>query len=53
MPACNQTKSGVVYVCAACGFEIEVLKSCAESEQGACSCSESLSCCGGPLTLKQ
>ena len=26
MPACNATKSGEVYVCAACGFEIQVLK---------------------------
>lgn len=53
MPACNQTKSGEVYVCTACGFEIEVLESCADSQQGACSCSEALSCCGRPLTLKR
>lgn len=53
MPACNATKSGEVYVCAACGFEIQVLKSCAESAKGACSCSEPLSCCGAALALKK
>ena len=51
MSACNETKSGEVYVCAACRFEIQVLKSCAESAKGACSCSEPLSCCGAPLAL--
>jgi hypothetical protein len=30
-----------------------VIHSCADSEEGACACSESMSCCGGPLVLKQ
>lgn len=53
MAACNETKSGEVYVCKACGFEVQVLKSCADTPKGACSCSESLTCCGAPLTLKE
>jgi hypothetical protein len=53
MASCNEMKSGEVYVCGGCGLEIEVLKSCADSEEGACSCTEPLSCCGQPLTLKK
>jgi len=45
-------KAGEVYVCEGCGLEIQVLRSCSDSEEGACSCTEPLSCCGGDLTLK-
>jgi len=53
MASCSEMKAGEVYVCADCGLEIQVLKSCADSEEGACSCSEPLSCCGESLTLKR
>ena len=53
MASCSGMKAGEVYVCAGCGLEIQVVKSCADSEEGACSCSEPLSCCGGPLALKK
>src|SRR5450756_994830 len=53
MASCSEMKAGEVYVCADCGLEIQVLKSCADSEEGACSCSEPLSCCGEPLALRK
>ena len=53
MASCSEMKVGEVYVCEDCNLEIQVIHSCAESEDGACACSESLSCCGGPLVLKQ
>jgi hypothetical protein len=53
MASCSEMKAGEVYVCKGCGLEIEVLKSCADSEEGACSCSEPLSCCDEPLLLKK
>lgn len=53
MASCGEMKTGEVYVCAGCGLEIQVLKSCADSEEGVCGCSEQLSCCGKPLALKQ
>jgi len=43
-------KAGEVYVCKSCGLEVQVLTSCADT--GACSCTEPVSCCGQPLTLK-
>ena len=46
-------ETGEVYVCADCGLQIQVLKSCADSAEGACSCAEPLSCCGEPLALKK
>ncbi len=53
MASCSEMKAGEVYVCEECGLELQVLKSCADSEEGACACAESLTCCGGPLVLKQ
>ena len=53
MASCSEMKGGEVYVCADCGLEIQVLRSCADSEEGACSCAEPLSCCGEPLVLKK
>jgi hypothetical protein len=52
MASCSEMKAGEVYVCAACGLELQVLKSCADNEEGSCSCAEPVSCCGEPLTLK-
>jgi hypothetical protein len=52
MAACSEMKVGEVCVCQECELEIQVLKSCADSEEGACACAESLTCCGGKLTLK-
>ena len=52
MAACSEMKAGEVYVCENCDLEIQVVHSCADSEEGACACAESLSCCGGPLVLK-
>jgi hypothetical protein len=46
-------KAGEVYACGDCGLEIKVLKSCADGEEGACSCSEPLSCCGEELVLQE
>jgi hypothetical protein len=46
-------KVGEVYVCTECNLEIQVIHSCADAEEGACGCSESLTCCGGPLVLKE
>jgi hypothetical protein len=53
MASCSEMKAGEVYVCKDCELEIEVRKSCADSPEGACSCSEPLSCCGEPLLLKR
>jgi hypothetical protein len=52
MASCSEMKAGEIYACADCGLEIQVLKSCADSEEGACSCAEPLSCCGEQLVLK-
>ena len=53
MATCNDMKSGQVYVCESCGLELQVVASCADSEEGACSCTEPLTCCGQPLALKE
>ena len=53
MSSCSEMKAGEVYVCEDCNLEIKVIRSCADSEEGACACAESLVCCGGPLVLKQ
>lgn len=53
MASCSEMKAGEVYACADCGLEIQVLKSCADSEEGVCSCSEPLTCCGEALVRKQ
>ena len=53
MASCSEMKAGEVYVCGDCNLEIQVIRSCADSEEGACACAESLTCCGGPLVLKQ
>jgi hypothetical protein len=53
MASCSEMKVGEVYVCEDCGLELQVLKSCADSDAGACSCSEPLSCCGQQLVLKK
>ncbi|HEY5168077.1 MAG TPA: hypothetical protein VIK03_01595 [Thermoleophilia bacterium] len=52
MASCSEMKAGEIYVCEDCGLEIQVVKSCADSEEGACSCSQPLTCCGGELVLK-
>jgi hypothetical protein len=52
MASCSEMKVGETYVCEQCDLEIQVVHSCADSEEGACACAESLSCCGGPLVLK-
>ena len=53
MAACSEMKAGEVYVCENCELEIQVVRSCADSDEGACACAESLSCCGGSLALKR
>ena len=53
MASCGEMKVGEVYVCAECGLELEVTKSCADNEEGACGCLEPVTCCGAPLTLKK
>jgi hypothetical protein len=53
MATCSEIKVGEVYVCERWNLEIQVLGSCLDSEEGACACAESLSCCGGPLTIKK
>jgi hypothetical protein len=42
MASCSEMKAGEVYVCKDCNLEIQVVRSCAESEEGACACAESL-----------
>lgn len=53
MATCSEMKVGEVYVCEHCNLKIQVVGSCSDSEGGSCACAESLSCCGGPLTLKK
>jgi hypothetical protein len=53
MATCNDMKSNEVYVCESCGLELQVVVSCADSEEGACSCTEPVTCCGQPLALKE
>jgi hypothetical protein len=53
MATCSEMKVGEVYVCQHCELEIQVVRSCADSEEGACACAEAMTCCGGPLTLKK
>jgi hypothetical protein len=50
MAHCHEMKTGEVYVCQSCGLEIKVMSSCGDT--GVCSCTEPVSCCGQPLTLK-
>ena len=52
MTRCHEMKVGETYVCEDCGLELQVVKTCAEQETGACGCLEPLSCCGKPLALK-
>ena len=52
MASCSEMKVGETYVCEQCDLEIQVVRSCEDSEEGACACAESLSCCGGPLVIK-
>ena len=53
MTKCHEMKVGETYVCEDCGLELQVVKTCAEQETGACGCLEPLSCCGKPLVLKE
>jgi hypothetical protein len=53
MTKCHEMKVGETYVCEDCGLELQVVKTCAEQETGACGCLEPLSCCGKPLALKK
>jgi hypothetical protein len=52
MASCSELKAGEIYVCESCNLEIQVLRSCADSDEGACACAESLMCCGEQLVLK-
>ena len=52
MASCNEMKSGEVYVCQSCGLELQVVSSCADNAEAACSCTEPITCCGQPLILK-
>ena len=51
MSECHEMKNGEIYVCEDCGLELQVVKTCAETN--ACSCSEPITCCGKPLALKK
>jgi hypothetical protein len=53
MASCGEMKTGEIYVCEGCGLELQVVATCADSEEGVCGCAEPLSCCGEPLTLKK
>jgi hypothetical protein len=53
MASCSEMKVGEVYVCEDCGLELQVLKSCADDEEGACACTDPLTCCGEALVLKK
>ena len=53
MAVCSEMKAGEVYACESCGLELQVVKTCADEEEGACGCSEAITCCGKPLALKQ
>jgi hypothetical protein len=53
MASCSEMKVGEVYVCEDCNLEVQVLRTCADSEEGSCACAESLMCCGAQMTLKK
>ena len=50
MAHCHEMKTGEIYECQSCGLQLQVLTSCGDT--AACSCTEPVSCCGQPLTLK-
>ncbi len=56
MASCGEMKKGQVYVCADCGFEVEVVKECKCDHDSACQPDKEhccgLECCGKPMTLK-
>ncbi|MCI7223317.1 MAG: hypothetical protein SOY60_03650 [Fusobacterium gastrosuis] len=59
MASCETMKKGEVYVCACCGFEVEVKKECSCSTGDNCEththdhdCCDFV-CCGKPLELKK
>jgi hypothetical protein len=57
MAMCHEMKPDETYVCANCGLELKVMRSCDAGEDydggpGTCSCTEPVTCCGQPLTLK-
>ena len=52
MASCSEVMVGEIYVCESCNLEIQILHSCADSDEGACACAESLTCCGEPLVRK-
>jgi hypothetical protein len=53
MASCSEMRAGEAYVCEDCSLEIQVIRSCADSEESACGWVESPSCFSGPLVLKQ
>jgi len=53
MTGCSEMKLGEVYVCQGCGLELQVAKTCGDDEEGACACTEAITCCGRPLVLKE
>lgn len=56
MTSCHDMKLGQVYVCEACGLELQVIHECAECGESVeeCGCQEhcTFECCGEPLELK-
>ncbi|MBN2392837.1 MAG: hypothetical protein JXR84_19050 [Anaerolineae bacterium] len=56
MPSCHDMKLGEIYVCEACGLELQVVKECKECGESAedCECEShcSFECCGEPIKLK-
>jgi predicted nucleic acid-binding Zn ribbon protein len=53
MTGCSEMKLGEIYVCQSCGLELQVVKACADQEEGACACTEAIVCCGQPMVAKK
>jgi len=52
MANCAEMKKGDLYVCNACGLELQVTKTCSCGNGGADACSVPLQCCGKNMVKK-
>jgi len=49
---CVDMKKGDVFICDACGLEIEVVKECSCGQEEEDACSRPMECCGQTMRLK-
>jgi hypothetical protein len=52
MADCSQMKEGDLFICEACGLELEVTKACACIAGEEVSCTVPLQCCGKDMVKK-